>query len=300
MEITILGSGGCMVIPKPCCNCRICIEARQKGVPYERTGPSAFIHDENLLIDTPAEIALQLNRFRISHVDYLIFSHLDPDHVEGFRIVEQIALDFRTWKAYPEKKIRLIIPEYLYNGLKKFRSAYGSLLDYYETQGFIETTSFKTNIKVGEMNITAIGVDRGTQIAFIYVFEKQGTRIVYAPCDIKPFPINRSEVADADLLVIQPGIFETGLKHGFVYSKYHISRTTLYTVEETVELSRRIGAKRVLFIHLEEYWNRSHDEYMNIAKNLEGIDFAHDGYHTLIKKKEKYHVRHKNRIRRYG
>ena len=281
--ITILGSGGCMVIPKPCCDCPVCVEARQRGVPYERTGPSAFIHDENLLIDTPAEIALQLNRCKIMHVDYLIFSHLDPDHVEGFRVVEQIALDFRTWKAYPGKKIRLILPEYLYNRLKKIRSAYGPLLDYYETQGFIETTVFKNSIKIGDIDITAIGVDRGTQIAFIYVFIKQGTRIVYAPCDIKPFPENRPEIADADLLVIQPGIFGTGLKHGFAYPKHHISRTTLYTFEETLELSRRIGAKRVLFIHLEEYWNRSHDDYMNIAKDLDGIDFAHDGYHTHIK-----------------
>ncbi|MFO8084334.1 MAG: MBL fold metallo-hydrolase [Desulfobacterales bacterium] len=284
MEITILGSGGCMVIPKPCCDCRVCKEARQKGVPYERTGPSAFIHDENILIDTPAEISMQLNRCRITQVDYLIFSHLDPDHVEGFRVVEQIALDFRSWKAYLEKRIRLILPEYLCNRLKKIRSAYGPLLDYYEAQGFVETTSFKTGIKVGDIDITAIGVDRGSQIAFIYVFEKKGLRMVYAPCDIRPFPENRPEVANADLLVIQPGIFETGLKHGFVYPRQHISRSTLYTFEETVELSQRIGAKQVLFVHLEEYWNRSHDQYLEIAKRFDRIDFACDGYHTHIKK----------------
>lgn len=284
MELTILGSGGCMVIPKPCCQCRVCREARLKGVPYERTGPAAFIHDENLLIDTPAEIAIQLNRCKVQQVNYLIFSHLDPDHVEGFRIVEQIALDFRSWKAYLEKKVRLIVPEYLYDRLKKIQSAYGPLIDYYEDQGFVETKSFKSGIRIGDIDITAIGVDRGSQIAFIYVFEKQGVRMVYAPCDIKPFPEHRSEVADADLLVIQPGIFETGLKHGFVYPRHHISRTTLYTFEETMELSYRIGSKRVLFIHLEEYWNRSHDEYLRIAKDDPRIDFAHDGYHTHIKK----------------
>lgn len=273
-----------MVIPKPCCQCRVCREARLKGVPYERTGPAAFIHDENLLIDTPAEIAIQLNRCKVQQVNYLIFSHLDPDHVEGFRIVEQIALDFRSWKAYLEKKVRLIVPEYLYDRLKKIQSAYGPLIDYYEDQGFVETKSFKSGIRIGDIDITAIGVDRGSQIAFIYVFEKQGVRMVYAPCDIKPFPEHRSEVADADLLVIQPGIFETGLKHGFVYPRHHISRTTLYTFEETMELSYRIGSKRVLFIHLEEYWNRSHDEYLRIAKDDPRIDFAHDGYHTHIKK----------------
>jgi len=45
-----------MVIPKPLCQCRICRQARDKGVPYARAGPSSFLHDINLLIDTPAEI----------------------------------------------------------------------------------------------------------------------------------------------------------------------------------------------------------------------------------------------------
>ena len=56
MKWIILGSGGCMVIPKPLCRCHVCQEARKKGVPYARAGPSAFVHDINLLIDTPAEI----------------------------------------------------------------------------------------------------------------------------------------------------------------------------------------------------------------------------------------------------
>ena len=85
-----------MVIPKPLCQCRICRQARERGVPYARAGPSAFFHDINLLIDTPAEISCLLNRCRIRRVDYLSFTHLDPDHVEGFRVVEQVALDCRT------------------------------------------------------------------------------------------------------------------------------------------------------------------------------------------------------------
>jgi phosphoribosyl 1,2-cyclic phosphate phosphodiesterase len=286
MELTILGSGGCMVIPKPCCQCAVCVEARKKGVPYARTGPSAFIHDENLLIDTPAEIAVQLNRCGIERVERLMFSHLDPDHMEGSRVVEQIALDFRTWRSYPEKRIALVIPEYLYERLKKVSSAYGPLIDYYERQGFLESRPFSERVRVGRIDVTAIGVDRGSQTAFVYVFEKDGLRCVYAPCDIKPFPENRPEVRDADILVIQPGIFETRLKHGFVYPKDHVSRTTLYTFEQTVELSRRIGARRTLFIHLEEYWNRSHDDYRRIAALYDRLDFAHDGYHLEVRKRE--------------
>ena len=72
MELTILGSGGCTVIPRPLCGCAVCEEARKRGVPYARTGPSLFIHDIHLLIDCPAEISDQLNRWHIARIDYLI------------------------------------------------------------------------------------------------------------------------------------------------------------------------------------------------------------------------------------
>jgi phosphoribosyl 1,2-cyclic phosphate phosphodiesterase len=280
MKFTILGSGGCMVIPKPLCQCRICQEARNKGVPYERTGPSAFLHDINLLIDTPAEIASQLNRSRIRRIDNLILTHLDPDHVEGLRVVEQITLDFRSWRAYPEKQVRLLLPEQLGERIKEIRSQYGPLVDFYQRSGFIRLTLFKKEIQINNVRITAIPVNRDSQVAFIYVFEKSGRKIVYAPCDCKPFPEYRTEVQRPDLLVIQPGIFERGLKHHYKYPVDHISRTTLYTFEQTRELVGRIQARKVLFVHLEEYWNRSYDDYC--ALESDGIRFAYDGMQVKV------------------
>jgi phosphoribosyl 1,2-cyclic phosphate phosphodiesterase len=282
MELTILGSGGCAVIPKPLCSCAVCREARQKGVPYERTGPSAFLHDENILIDTPAEIGRQLNRSQITHVDVLVLTHLDPDHIEGLRVVEQATLDFRTWEAYPDKQIELLLPDGLNEGMDRIQSHYGSVIDYYEQQGFVLRTSFSGQITVGQVEITAIPVDRGSQISYIYVFVKEGRKMVYASCDIKPFPEDRRIVQNADLLVIQPGIFEDGLKHGFTYSADHISRTTLYTFEQTMALAERIGAGRILFAHLEEYWNRSYDDYLTLEKQYDHISFAYDGMHIQV------------------
>lgn len=277
MELTILGSGGCMVIPKPLCGCRICKEAREKGIPYERSGPSTFIHDENLLIDTPADISRQLNRASIKKIDSLLFTHLDPDHVEGFRVVEQISLDFRTWSAYPGKQIRLVLPEPLYKALGKIHSVYGPLLDFYEGQGFIRCRVFDGHIRLGRMHITAIPVDRGPESSYVYVFERDGKKVVYAACDVRPFPEARKEVSCPDLLIIQPGIFERGLKHGFVYPAGHISRKTLYTFEETLSIASRIHARHVLFVHLEEYWNRSFDDYRALEKRHKNVSFAYDG-----------------------
>ncbi len=271
-----------MVIPKPLCRCRVCKEARVRGRPYKRTGPSAFIHDENILIDTPAEIAYQLNRSQIEQIDHLIFTHLDPDHVEGLRVVEQITLDFRTWEAYPNTHIRLLLPEQLNHGLKDIRTVYGSVVDFYEEQGFVQCRPFRERVEVGRIQITAIPVKRDSHDAFIYVFEKEGKKFVYATCDIRPFPEARDEVQEADLLVIQPGIFEDGLKHGFKYPKDHISRTTLYTFDETLALAQRVKAARVLFIHLEEYWNRGYDEYVALEGKFSNVQFAYDGMRVSI------------------
>ncbi|MCJ7523099.1 MAG: hypothetical protein MUP21_12910, partial [Dehalococcoidia bacterium] len=176
MRWTILGSGGCMVIPKPLCRCPVCREARKKGIPYARAGPSAFLHDLNLLIDTPAEIVSMLNRSHIRRVDYLTFTHLDPDHTEGFRVVEQIALDFRTWRAYPEKQINLLLPEQLAEPLREIRSQYGPLLDFYQESGFVRLMLFQDRVEIGDVGITAIPVDRGRQTSFVYVFEKSGRK----------------------------------------------------------------------------------------------------------------------------
>ena len=282
MELTILGSGGCTVIPKPLCRCRVCEEARSKSFPYERTGPSAFIHDENILIDTPAESAQQLNRSMIKSVDYLMFTHLDPDHVEGFRVVEQITLDFRTWETYRGKTITLILPRILKDRIADIQSIYGPFIDFYERQGYVECRAFEGKTRIGETEITAIPVDRGSQVSFIYVFEREGVRMVYAPCDIKPFPEEMDELHNADLLVIQPGIFEDGLKHGFTYPENHISRTTLYTFKDTIALAGRIQSKQVLFVHLEEYWNRSYDDYLAIQEEFDNIQFAYDGMRVRI------------------
>lgn len=282
MELTVLGSGGCSVIPKPLCTCPLCQEARKKGGAYKRTGPSVFLHDANLLIDTPAEISCQLNRSGIKHLDYLMFTHFDPDHVEGFRVVEQIALDYRTWKAYPDKTIKLLLPEILNRRIGRLQSTHGPQINFFQRSGFIERIPFQHTIPIGDIKATAVRVNRKDGISFIYVFKKKAKKLVYAPCDIKPFPAETPEVQKADLLVIQPGLFKDGLKHDFTYPSNHISKKTLYTFEETLSLAQRIESEKILFVHLEEHWNRSYDDYHALEKKYENIHFAYDGLKVSI------------------
>jgi len=99
MKLEILGSGGAVTTPKPFCTCSVCVAAR-KGSPIEsRFGPCVFIHGPNLLIDTPEEIFVQLNRSSIKSIRACTYSHWHPDHTSGKRIFEMN----KDWIGFPPK-----------------------------------------------------------------------------------------------------------------------------------------------------------------------------------------------------
>ena len=89
MKFIIIGSGGCVCLPKPLCQCRICVEARQKGGRYKRCGCALYFEDASLLVDTPEDIAYALNAADIRSVERVLYTHRNPDHTLGMRIYEQ-------------------------------------------------------------------------------------------------------------------------------------------------------------------------------------------------------------------
>ena len=63
MKIKIIGSGGCVSTPRPCCDCRVCKKAREKGFPYARTGCSIYIEEiETLLANVSSAKQKQLKK----------------------------------------------------------------------------------------------------------------------------------------------------------------------------------------------------------------------------------------------
>ena len=109
MRVEILGSGGASTTPRPLCRCDVCAEARERGVPYARTGPSVFVHGPDLLFDTPEESKAQLNRAGISHVAACFYSHWHPDHTMGRRVFETIGADWRTWPPEAKRVLRTTV-----------------------------------------------------------------------------------------------------------------------------------------------------------------------------------------------
>lgn len=276
MNVIILGSGGCVSTPRACCSCRVCTEARQKGFPYARTGCSLFIEDVNILIDTPEDINASLNHSDIQKVEYILYSHCDPDHTMGMRVIEQLKMDWLADSLGKKQNtpIGIISLPTILEDIKKQSTRYGSVMEYYESKGLVYTKgihAFKNNNILVEL----IPVDEHEHVA-IFIISSGGKKIIYAPCDVKPFP-KTEKFRDADVLIIGNTIVGDVLKNGFVLNKDNPLRKELFTLDEIDSIRKQYGIKEVIITHLEEDWGKSYDDYRELEKKLNSIHFAYDG-----------------------
>lgn len=275
MKFQIIGSGGCIAIPKPLCKCKVCVEAREKGAPYSRYGCSLFLQDLNLLIDTPEDIAHALNYSGIDEIERVCFSHLDPDHTLGFRVFEQLRLN---WLDVSEGKectdpIDVITMSHVMEDLNAIKSVYGSFLDYYEhVRKLIKRQTCDTSMEIDGIKISFVRIERST----VFVFESAGKKLIYAPCDVKPFPENELFM-NADFLIIGNTIIGETLKDGFILGQDNPLREELFTMPEIIAIKERYKIKKVIMTHLEEDWGKSFDDYKLLEKEYEDIQFAYDG-----------------------
>jgi len=276
MKFIITGSGGCVCTPKPCCQCSVCIEAREKGYPYARCGCSLYLEDIALLVDTPEDIAIALNNSNIKAVDTIFYSHWDPDHTLGMRIMEQLRLE---WLDYfkgikPDNPVTVFAQPDVMEDLKGIRSKYGSLLGYYEYMNLIKCSTVERQIEIAGIKITLIQIAKDKAVT-VFVFESNGRKLIYAPCDCIPFPEDEI-LENADVLVLGNTYVGAVLKNGNVITDDHPLHKELHSFEDALEIQNRLKSKSLVITHLEEDWGKSLDDYKELEKNYPGVRFAYD------------------------
>lgn len=275
MKFIVLGSGGCVALPKPLCKCKVCIEAREKGKPYSRFGCSLFLEDLNLLVDTPEDIVHALNYADIQGVDSVLYSHIDPDHTLGMRIFEHLRL---SWLEISEGKeclnpISVFAQDEVMSDINSIGSKLGSYLDYYEnTRNIIKRYVVEDSIFLNDIKLSFIKADYST----IFVFEQDEKKVIYAPCDVKPFP-NNDIFKDADIMIIGNTIVGEVLKDDYILDEGNSLRDVLFTMNEIEQLKAKYNIEKVIITHLEEDWGKSYDDYLELQKQYDNIIFAYDG-----------------------
>ncbi|MFA9399100.1 MAG: MBL fold metallo-hydrolase [Clostridiaceae bacterium] len=234
MKFTIIGSGGCVALPKPLCQCRVCKEARLKGKPYSRCGCSIYLEDIKLLVDTPEDISYALNYSNIKEVDTVLYSHMEPDHTLGMRVFEHMRLN---WFDISEDRectnpITVLAMKHVMEDINSIQSKYGSYLDYYEkVRNLIKRQVVEDYININDIKITFVKAG----IAKVFVFKQGGNKVIYAPCDVKPFP-NNNIFKNADVLIIGITIVGDVLKDGFVLKENNSFNEELFTMSKIKQL----------------------------------------------------------------
>lgn len=275
MKFTIIGSGGCVALPKPLCKCKVCKEARDKGRPYARFGCSLYLEDLNLLVDTPEDIVHALNYADVDSVDTVLFSHMDPDHTLGMRVFEHLRLNWFEISEGNEcaNPISVYALSHVMSDINSLGSKLGPFLDYYENvRNLIRRKVVEDCIQLENIKLTFVKAGSAT----VFVFEQHGKKVIYAPCDVKPFP--ESEIFyNADVMVIGNTIVGDVLKDGYVLKKNAILFDQLFDMKEIEVLKEKYKIQKVIITHLEEDWGKSYDDYLELQKQYEGISFAYDG-----------------------
>lgn len=158
--------------------------------------------------------------------------------------------------------------------IKKQGTKYGSAIVYYEASGLIYTKEIHTFKKVNIL-IELVPVDEQEHVA-IFIISSGSRKIIYAPCDVKPFPKSEKFQA-ADALIIGNTIIGDILKNGFQLNEDNPLRKELFTLDEIDTIRKQYGIKRVIITHLEEDWGKSYDDYRELERELNLIHFAYDG-----------------------
>jgi len=277
MKIEILGSGGAIPIPRPLCKCKVCCEARKKGVSYSRMGPSVFVHDINLLIDTPEDIVHQLNRSNIFEVDYCAFSHWHPDHVMGRRVFE---MNYDWINIEPNNKLtKLLIPEGVKPG---FEEQLGTMkhFDFFKSIGIIDRTILNDNetYKIGDYRLEPIRLKE--EYVYGYIISDEDKRVLVIMDELVGWEVP-DNIGTFDLAIVPTGVFATNPITGKEnISSDHPTLKSECTFLQTVDIIKNLKAKQIVLSHIEEADGLSYDDLLIVEKMYfdKGIEikFAYD------------------------
>lgn len=277
MKVEFLGTGGAITIPRPGCMCTVCLQAREKGVPYSRTGPSLFVHGPDVLIDTPEEIKDQINRSQVEDIKACFYSHWHPDHVMGRRVWE-LNQDFRSWPP-TNKQTDIYLPQQV---ATDFRQRLGTWdhLSFFKEQGLIRMIELKDGdvVEIGPTQIKPFRLAEEYVYAFLFVEEDK--KVLIVPDELnnwRPF----EEVKNADLAIVPMGVVEFHpLTEERQISQNHPVLKSEATFEETLDIIRQLEAKQVVMTHIEEPDGLSYDDLKEVEGKLqrEGLNilFAYD------------------------
>lgn len=206
-----------------------------------------FIHDQNILFDTPEDITLELENAGIRQIDYIFYTHWHPDHTFGARVLEQANTEWSddmSWRQTAKHKTTVYMPGLVH---REIMERLGPFFDFWEHVGVAEVRIIDSAVTIGDITIEPVVMEtrhRTMTHNAIYVIKSSGKKVLYAPCDITPFPDNE-EFYGCDLMILQTGWWGKEMaERAEKGPHYEIS------MDEIVAIIEKFKPKQVVLTHI--------------------------------------------------
>jgi len=248
--LTVLGSGTSMGVPTIGCDCRVCTSADPRD---RRTRPSVMVQwdGHTVLIDTTPDFREQAIREGIRKIDAVLYTHGHADHILGLDDVRPLSFPRITgggkiplFASETTERILRGVFRYIFEGDYK----YGGLAQ-------VEIRSLNGPVELFGAKFTPLPVFHGDVLIEAYRFGSAA------------YLTDFSSIPDESLAQLQD------LDILFLDALRHHPHPTHSTVQNSLELVKRLQPKRAFFTHI------SHDlpDAETNATLPANVRLAHDG-----------------------
>lgn len=255
-ELIFLGTGAGTGVPSFFCGCPACQEAAADP-RFSRGRCSLLIRgDENILVDAPPELRVQLVRERIERIDHFILTHSHYDHSGGLGDLE----------FYSRVGCRHSIPAYMtVESQEWLQGAFGFMQDCL----IIQTVGDGWQFDLGGIRFTGLPVTHAPGTLGLLIEPPGGRRTAYIP-DTGPL--------SADTLDLLQGV-DTLILGATFWGRNWMPEDHL-SIDEALQIAGQVGAGRLYLTHVAMHYDtpitsRELDAYLQATQA--NFHLAYDG-----------------------
>ncbi len=245
------------------------------------------MHGPNVIVDTPEEAKLQLERSGITEIAACFYSHWHPDHTMGRRVWETRNGDFRTWPVEAKRPLvtDVYLPEQVAADHRTWLGGWAHL-EFMESRGWVRVHELHDGevITIGDVSIRPFRL--AEDYVYAFVLEQAGRRLVLAMDELNGW-VPPASLRGCDLAVLPMGICEFDLFSGErrIHAEHPVLRYEA-TFEETLAIVDALAPERCVLSHVEEMDELTYDDLLVVeARERERgrpVTFAWDGLEVEV------------------